>query len=172
MRLKNPVESPALARPGSPAAVVSRGVCVHRGRGLAFALACLVLLSACAGFSTPSEQKRQKAFIEASETYRKLLRWGYYEEAAQYLKGNGEELPRPDLAALAHYRISGYHASEQLQNDSGDEVRLIAIIDFYDIDSGVVNSLRDEQYWWYDIEAKRWYLGSPMPDLEIRRVRE
>lgn len=172
MRLKKWVEFPAMARPGLPVGVWSRFANPRQARGLLLALACLWLLGACAGFSTPSEQKRQKAFLEASETYRKLLRWGYYEEAAQYLKGNGEELPRPDLAALAHYRISGYHASEQLQNDTGDEVRLIAIIDFYDIDSGVVNSLRDEQYWWYDTEAKRWYLGSPMPELAVRRVRE
>lgn len=127
-----------------------------------------VILSACTGFLTPREERRQKALFEATDTYRKLLRWGYFEEAAQYLKGNGEEIPRPDLARMAHYKISGYHPSEQLQNDTGDEVRLIALIDYYDIDSGAANSLRDEQYWWYDAEQKRWYLGSPMPGLGKR----
>jgi hypothetical protein len=156
---------------GTAIASVLAGVIGRHGAAV-LAVIGLLLLGACASFSSPSEQKRQKAFFEASETYRKLLRWGYYEEASQYLKGNGEEMPRPNLEALAHYKISGYHASEQLHNDSGDEVRLIAIIDFYDIDSGVVNSLRDEQYWWYDEPAKRWYLGSPMPELQIRRVRE
>lgn len=137
-------------------------------RTVSLLLLCAVVLNACSSFLTPREQRRQKALLEATETYRKLLRWGYFEEATQYLKGKGEELPRPDLARLAHYKISGYHPSEQLQNDTGDEVRVVALIDYYDIDSGSAKSLRDEQYWWYDAEAKHWFLGSPMPALGER----
>ena len=44
-------------------------------------------------------------------------------------------------------------------------MRLIALIEYYDVDSGTAKSLRDEQYWWYDEEQRRWYLGSPMPVL-------
>ena len=135
-------------------------------RALIFwALLCSVL-AGCSGFLTPREERRQKALVEATETYRKLMRWGYFEEAAQYLKGNGDEVPRPDLANMARYKISGYHTSEQLQNNTGDEVRQITLIDFYDIDSGTAQSLRDEQYWWYDTEKERWYLGSPMPEFD------
>jgi len=129
---------------------------------------CVVCVVGCSHLLTPSEERRQKAFAVATETYRKLLRWGYYEEAAQYLKGNGEEVPRPDLAQMARYKISGYHASEELRNEEGDEVRSIALIDYYDIDNGTARTLRDEQYWWYDREAERWYLGSPMPALGAR----
>lgn len=126
---------------------------------------CAGVLSACGHFLSPSQERRQKELAAATETYRKLLRWGYYEEATQYLRGNGEELPRPDLARMARYKISGYHASEELTNDTGNEVRLIAFIEYYDIDSGTAKSLRDEQYWWYDEAQRRWYLGSPMPVL-------
>jgi type II secretory pathway pseudopilin PulG len=131
-------------------------------------LVSLSLLSACSGFLTPREERRQKSLLEATETYRKLLRWGSYEQAAQYLRGKGEELPPPDLKKMAHYKISGYYPSDQLQNDTGDEVRVITMIDYYDIDSGVAKSLRDEQYWWYDAEQKHWFLGSPMPDLDAQ----
>jgi len=135
-------------------------------RALILLSICLLLLTACGHFLTPKQERRQKALAVATETYRKLLRWGYYEEAAQYLKGNGEDVPQPDLARMAHYKISSYHASEELQNDSGDEVRLIALIEYYDIDSGSAKTLRDEQYWWYDEAQTRWYLGSPMPALD------
>jgi hypothetical protein len=123
------------------------------------------LLVGCSGFLTPGEERRQKLLLEATETYRKLIRWGYYEEAAQYLLGKGEELPRPDLKQMAQYKVSAYNASEQLVNDEGDEIRQIVLIDYYDIDSGVLKHLRDEQYWWYDEEKRRWYLGSPMAAL-------
>lgn len=120
----------------------------------------------CNGFLTPGEERRQKALMEATETYRKLMRWGYYEEATQYLLGKGEEtLPTPNLQKMQRYKISAYNASEQLQSDTGDEVRQIVLIDYYDIDSGALKHLRDEQYWWYDQTKRRWYLGSPMATL-------
>ncbi len=137
-------------------------------RLLVLLLVSLCLLSACSGFLTPREERRQKALLEATETYRKLLRWGSYEEAARYLRRKGEELPAPDLKKMTHYKISGYYPSETLQNDTGDEVRIITQIDYYEIDSGRAKSLRDEQYWWYDAEQQHWFLGSPLPDLGAR----
>jgi hypothetical protein len=125
----------------------------------------LLTLTACQHFLTPKEQRREKALVEATETYRKLIRWGYFEEATQYLKAKEGELPGPNLDQLGRYKITGYYPSEQLRNDAGDEARVIARIEYYELDSGVARSLRDEQYWWYDEVARRWYLGSRMPEL-------
>ena len=134
-------------------------------RSVGLLLLCLFFLCACAGLLTPREERRQKALSDATETYRKLLRWGDFEEAAQYLKGKEVGLPAPDLKKMAHYKISGYYPSEQLQNEAGDQVRVITQIDYYELDSGIAKSLRDEQYWWYDEAQRHWFLGSPMPDL-------
>lgn len=134
-------------------------------RSLCLLLMIACILAGCGRFPSPSEERRHKALTVATETYRKLLRWGYYEEAAQYLKGKGEEIPRPDLTRLARYKISSYNASEELRNDTGDEVRIIVFLEYYEIDSGTAKTLRDEQYWWFDGEEERWFLGSPMPVL-------
>lgn len=47
--------------------------------------------------------------------------------------------------------------------DDGKEARVIATIEYYELDSGVIRVLHDPQMWWYDTEGKRWYLGSPLP---------
>lgn len=126
-------------------------------------LASLLTSTACSMMKGPRAERRDKAFTAAVETYRKLIRWGYFEEAAQYLKGKDEPLPPPDLNAYRKYKVTGYDVGEQMESNDGNEARVNAQIEFYEIDSHVAGSVRDTQYWWYDEEAQRWYLGSPMP---------
>jgi hypothetical protein len=121
------------------------------------------LLAACNGLLTPAAERRQKAFVEVAENYRKLIRWGYFEQAAGYLRAKDGDLPQPDLARLAKYKVTGYQTGEQMQNEAFDEVRVVAQIEFYDMDTGIAGSARDDQYWWFDQQTSRWYLGSPMP---------
>lgn len=99
-----------------------------------------------------------------TNTYRKLMRWGHYDQAAQYLKvREGEEpLPEPDLENMARFKVTSFSFAEQLVADTQTDARVTAYIEFYDIDTGVTASVRDEQFWWYDETAKRWFLGSPM----------
>ena len=134
-------------------------------RILFLSVLCMGLLTACKGVLSPKENARDTSLIQATETYRKLFRWGYFEEAAKYIRGKTELVPAPDLARLARYKVTAYNPSDVLENEMRDEARIIAFIEYYDIDSGVASGLRDEQYWWYDYDEERWYLGSPIPTL-------
>lgn len=125
------------------------------------------LLLGCAGLKGPRAERRDKAFTTAVDTYRKLVRWGYFEQAAQYLKGKDEPLPAPDLAAYRNFKVTGYDIGEQLASDDGNEARVQVQIEYYAVDSHVAGTVRDAQYWWYDEDAGRWYLGSPMPVFDV-----
>ncbi|MGH8596699.1 MAG: hypothetical protein ACREXT_08590 [Gammaproteobacteria bacterium] len=125
----------------------------------------LMAFAACGNFLTPKEQRREKALLEATETYRKLIRWGNFEEASHYLKAKEGEIPGPDLTRLKRYKVTGYYTAEQQRNDAGDEARVVAHVEYYELDTGIARALRDEQYWWYDELERRWYLGSRMPEL-------
>jgi hypothetical protein len=136
-------------------------------------LAVALLLAACSAVKSPSEERRDKAFAQTTDTYRKLIRWGYFEEASQYLKGRDVEIAKPDFRAYDRYKITSYGFGEQLVGNTGDEARLTAYIQFYDTETMKAGAVRDEQYWWYDPEAGRWYLGSPMPVIDSTpKVRE
>ncbi len=134
---------------------------------LAICCTLALTLAACAGLKSPSAERRSTALDVATETYRKLVRWGYFEQAAEYLRAKEGEIARPDFQSFARYKVTGYHPGELLINETGDEARVVTVIEFYEIDTGVARSLRDPQYWWFDSTEKRWYLGSPMPDFDV-----
>jgi hypothetical protein len=134
-------------------------------RRLTLIFFCCVLLSACGPMSSIKIGERGTSFQQATDTFRKLIRWGAYEDAAKYLRGQTEQLEEPDLTNFAHYKITAYDVGEPLLNYKGDEARVVALIEYYDIDTGVASSRRDEQYWWFDYTTQHWFLGSPFLKL-------
>jgi len=139
----------------------------HRFTRLCCTLLCVLTLAGCSLVKGPAAERRDKAFVQAIETYRKLIRWGYFEQAMQYQKGRDEPLLAPNLADYAGYKITGYDVGEQVLGNDGDEARVITQIEFFETDSRVAGLVRDEQLWWYDKEAGRWYIGSPLPVLQV-----
>jgi len=136
-------------------------------RKLCLLLLALCVLAGCSVMKSPRAERRDKAFTATVDTYRKLIRWGYFEEAAQYLKGKDVLLEPPDFDAYRRFKVTGYDVGEQMESNDGNEARVHAQIEYYEIDSHVAGAVRDVQYWWYDEEAERWYLGSPMPNFSV-----
>jgi hypothetical protein len=128
-----------------------------------------LLLTALAGCgSMPLGKSDRGIVLEAAlNNYRKLIRWGYYDEAAKYLRSNDGQPITADLKRAARYRVTSYSVSNQLVADDGKEARVIAAIEYYELDSGVIRVLHDAQMWWYDAESKRWYLASPLPNFGV-----
>ncbi|MGR8919304.1 MAG: hypothetical protein ACU85V_06780 [Gammaproteobacteria bacterium] len=126
-------------------------------------LVCALTLAACSGMPSVKRESRSNKFEAAVKTYTKLMRWGYFDEAAKYVRSRDGAPIEVDLARISSFRVSAYRNVSQLMADSGEEGRVVAMIDYYQIDSGVIRTLRDEQLWWYDEETKRWHLGSPLP---------
>jgi len=122
------------------------------------------LLVGCAGgMPSIAKKSRDNAFEAAISTYTKLMRWGYFEEAAKYIRARDDSVIEIDLARAARYRVSAYNNASQTRTKEGIEGRVLALIEYYEIDSGVLHTVRDEQFWWYDEAVKRWFLGSPLP---------
>ena len=128
-----------------------------------------LLLSACGGVSPIKKQSRAISFESATATYAKLMRWGYFDEAANYVRSQDGSDIEVDLDHVAKYRVTSYKNTTTLLVDTGDEGRVVAAIEYYEIDSGVIKTLRDEQFWWYDPEVERWFLASPLPQFGAKK---
>ena len=129
-------------------------------------LGLVVTLAACgSNMRVPGlgASARESALQASVDTYRKLMRWGNYEEAGQYVRAKDGKTTLPDYRMLHNYKIVGYHVGEMIMSEKGEEARVVSYVDYYDVDSGSTSTLRDDQYWWYDAERKHWYLGSPLP---------
>ena len=123
-------------------------------------------LAACG--SLPLGKSDRAVVLEAAlNNYRKLIRWGYYDEAAKYLRMPDGQTITADLKAAARYRVTNYTVSNSFVADDGKEARVIAAVEYYEIDSGVIRLLHDQQMWWYDATGKRWYLASPLPHFGV-----
>ncbi|MCB1749652.1 MAG: hypothetical protein H6977_16955 [Gammaproteobacteria bacterium] len=139
-----------------------------RQRGLLLATLLLAVLAAgCADVPLVGRHERTTAFDDATDNYGKMLRWGYFEEAAKYLRAQDGSAIVPDLDRVARYRVTSYTISNKLLADTGREGRVLATIEYYEIDSGVLRTLRDEQLWWHDRESDHWFLASPLPAFGI-----
>lgn len=135
----------------------------------AIVIGLVIVLSSCSRLPSVKEQKRAKSLDASVETYRKMIRWGHFDEAVKYIRSNdGSELT-PDLDRAARYRVTSFEIGNHLIADNGKEALVVALIEYYELDSGVLNSLRDDQLWWYDEDEKRWYLGSPLPQFGIKK---
>jgi hypothetical protein len=130
------------------------------------ALLLLATLAAC-GNMPLGKSDRAMVLDAAVNNYRKLIRWGYYDEAAKYLRSADGKPFAADLKTVARYRVTNYTVSTQILADDGKEARVIAVIEYYELDSGVIRTLHDAQMWWYDAEGKRWYLATPLPHFGV-----
>ena len=138
------------------------------GRRISCMLTAIVLIASLGGCNSIKDQRLNTALEASVKTYEKLMRWGRYEEAAQYFLPKDESVRNSDIRRLAYFRVTSYEILSQLIADTKTDARVIAHIEFYGIDTGIVKSYRDEQFWWYDEQSERWYLGSPMPDFDAQ----
>ena len=137
-----------------------------RARGVRTAVvglvALLLALSMIGGCATMREA-RATQLDQATSNYRKLIRWGYLDEATKYMRGRDGKPVTFDLKRAARYRVTSYTVANQYFADDGKDARVIALIEYYELDSGVIRSLHDVQKWWYDDKEKHWFLESPLP---------
>jgi hypothetical protein len=109
-----------------------------------------------------------------SGSYRKLLRWGYYEDAARAQLPEGEHHAVLDLDYLKGIHITEYEELERVIT-SEDTLDVHVKISFYHEDYGNVKTIRDVQSWVYKPEVKRWFLDDDLPDLSMEsqaKIRE
>jgi hypothetical protein len=128
----------------------------------------MVGLAGCASAARKAHDQREVALTDTLDNYRKLIRWGSFEEASRYLKAReGEaEVEMPVLARYKPWKVAHYNEVDVLRNGPGDEARVTVDIQFYSEETGMASTVRDHQKWWYESGPALWHLASPMPDFD------
>lgn len=134
--------------------------------GRHFVIICMsLILVACNPVQKVKDRKHTEDLEAATDTYRKLIRWGHFDQAVQYIKAkDGTELI-PDLVEAAGYKVTHYTITGTFLSDDLQDARIVATIEYVKLDNQVAKTMRDEQQWWYEPEAKRWHLSSGLPDF-------
>jgi len=128
-------------------------------------MAVLLLSVGLAGCGTVQNKNRAMAMDDSLKTYEKLIRWGEFRAAANYIVFREKE-PKPfDFEFLEHVRVTAYQVTDRIISPDELEITIRASLEYYHDESNRVFSLRDVQIWWYDEELKRWFLDSELPDF-------
>lgn len=130
---------------------------------LSFLLGFLCFLDGCASIQAV---QRQEDLDTSVNTYLKLLRWGHFDAAAQYILHRDKQAPAPRTRSdLEGVRVTFYEVLSQGLSDDQKEAFVTVSLGFYDVNSGIVRRFNDHQIWWYDEAAKRWFLEGELPDF-------
>ena len=99
-------------------------------------------------------------------SYEIALRWAMYEDALSYHVSPEGEQPEVDLEAVKAFSVTRINIAEKLMNGDQDEAYVRIIVDYYQEETGVVRTVKLEQYWWYNEDLRQWFTKSDFPDFK------
>ena len=119
-----------------------------------------------------AEDKRSMRYDDTIKAYMAAVRWGYYDVAAGFIRYRDEGLQQVNPAEELDYefldgvRVSQYLLRDQRPTSVPDEMQVTVAWSFYHTDYGMVNTVVDRQYWWYQADENSWYLDGTLPDFK------
>jgi hypothetical protein len=91
------------------------------------------------------------------------LKYGYFREAYGWVKHRDGRNVAPLGESVFLYRIHSYAVLSSFISDGGREARVVAKISFYEIDTGALVEIIDEQTWWFAEVANAWFVEAFIP---------
>jgi len=129
------------------------------------ALVAAMLVSLLVGCAQIQARQESNALMNTLETYRKAIRWGYFETAANYRRPRQAQVHELDPASLKDVRVVSYEMSDPVLVRDRHEAHVTAMIGYYRSDSGALRQIRQDQTWWYSGKEKHWLLDGDLPDF-------
>lgn len=102
-------------------------------------------------------------FQNSVASYEKNLKYGYFKEAFAFVKSRDEKKAQVMPADIDIYRIHSYQTLSRFLSDNGREGRLVAEISYYEIDTGALVTIVDDQRWWFADVANKWFVANFIP---------
>ncbi len=130
-----------------------------------FLLGVLAMATALAQASGPRTQRGKLEQVQS--TYAGSIRWGEFEQAWQLVDPAYRQAHPLSSVELERYRqlqISGYRELGSSRLEDGSVVRSIEI-GAINRHTQVERTLRYNEHWRWDPEAKRWWLQGGLPDF-------
>lgn len=123
---------------------------------------CILLLVGCA---TIEKQEMMNSLEKTLRGYENAIRWGYYQVAQSYRKVREKEQP-PDYKKLKEFKVSTYEVIKKDMSEDKMRLQQTVEIKYYHINFLIEKTLINELLWVFDVEEKKWYLHSKLPDFK------
>lgn len=123
----------------------------------------ILLLAACGGSGSA---KRLDTLDEAVNHYGQALRWGRYEDAEAFHMSREGQRAMFKAENLESIRITGYSVRERTLSEDLLEADVSGDYSYYSTSYGTLRHVSFQQKWWYDEEAKRWFVEGELPEFK------
>lgn len=120
------------------------------------------LLAACGAADT----KKVNDLNLVIEEYVAALRWARIDDASRFHMNRDGSQSELDTSDMDRIRVTGYKIKKKTLAENLNEADVTAELDYYSTEHGTLKHMTLEQDWWYDEEAKRWYIASEFPSFE------
>ncbi len=127
----------------------------------------LLLLVGVVGHAAAFSRSQLKKLTQMQEAYAAAIRWSDFDTANGMIAPTyREQHPQTDLdrGRYAQVQISGYRALREGEGDDGTVVREVEVR-VINRNTQAERTVRCEEAWRWDEQAKRWWLISGLPDL-------
>ncbi|MDZ7754389.1 MAG: hypothetical protein U5S82_22775 [Gammaproteobacteria bacterium] len=120
-----------------------------------------VLLGGCTSMKS---KDRALLLNDALFQYASAMRWGHINTANSYRRAPdgtplaGAEAFRDDI------RVTAYKVLSQAPVDE-THVQVEARLEYMSNQTGRITAVEDSQRWWYDADARRWFLDGRLPEV-------
>lgn len=105
-------------------------------------------------------QKDQASRLDTSlNAYAGAIRWGNLETAYGFARPRSAA-PQP-FVALDGLKVTGYEIRVTSVNETRDEAEVTTSFTYYFQDQGKVGSTSQSAVWYYEPEAKTWFMDAP-----------
>lgn len=137
----------------------------HRVRIFAMVVTGTLLLGGCTSMKS---KDRALLLNDALFQYASAMRWGHINTANSYLRA-------PDGTPLAgngtfrdDIRVTGYKVLSQAPVDE-HHIQVEARLEYMSEQTGRINVVEENQRWWYDPDARRWFMDGRLPEVVLAR---
>ncbi len=97
------------------------------------------------------------------DEYAYALRWLRKNDAVAYHMQRDGTRPQIDTSVMDVIRVTGFTITEKTLNAELTEGKVVGELSYYHNEYGMLRTINYTQSWWYDAEAKKWYLESDFP---------
>jgi hypothetical protein len=102
----------------------------------------------------------------STKAYGHAIRWGEYDTAIALIREPEGKEKKYSYEELKKIKVTDYELLQRTPSSDLMQAVQVAEIQYYRVDQMKEKSLIDSQLWEYDLEEKRWYLTTGLPDFK------
>ena len=125
------------------------------------------LLLTALGCAHLTHKEQTKKLDQAVKNYIHAVRWGDYGAAASFIRPRKGKFEMPEINKLKVIKVTHYEYSVDSRAKGDPEALMTAAFEYYDLNTSKVSKVYQQAIWWWDPEAKNWFMDGELPEFVV-----